>query len=264
LTRTAEIEAARDAGEDDPSNTWSAKGRQEFAVYNDLLSMHEGLEKRLTECKTAEEIELVADLIHKGASSARAEDTKSLKPAIIDLITPPGGSISPPLHRRQKIGQGYNHYVTGEFLCPAGLDWTNDEIRRKLGSGEQIVAGHHWPLFIYQNNIFDPSNPWKGLLKSDLLIKGFKHIFIAPSSADSVDGVMTTKSGNAKIHGMHKVTKASIVYVATQVRFALSSALHWSRSDKVTDSENFYTSLLDTLEDPVHRSMVVDLLLFWD
>ncbi|KAG6904243.1 hypothetical protein DXG01_009698 [Tephrocybe rancida] len=127
LMRTAEIEAARDAGEDDPSNTWSAKGRQEFAVYNDLLLMHEGLEKRLTECKMAEEIELVADLIHKGASSARAEDTKSLKPAIIDLITPPGGSISPPLHRRQKIGQGYNHYVTGEFLCPAGLNWANDK-----------------------------------------------------------------------------------------------------------------------------------------
>ncbi|KAG6905698.1 hypothetical protein DXG01_001203 [Tephrocybe rancida] len=94
--------------------------------------------------------------------------------------------------------------------------------------------------------------------------KGYKHVFISPSSADTVDGTITTKSGNAKIHGMKKATKASIVYIATQVRFALSSAAVWSRSDKVTDSENFYTSLLNTLEDPLNNTHVNDLLKWWD
>ncbi|KAG6906041.1 hypothetical protein DXG01_016191 [Tephrocybe rancida] len=140
----------------------------------------------------------------------------------------------------------------------------NEEIKRKLESGEKIVAGHHWPIFIYAESVFDANDPWKGLLRSNLLVKAFKHVFISPSSADLVDGVVTTKSGNARIHGMSKVTKASIVYIATQVRFALSSASQWSRSDKVTDSENFYTSLLDTLEDPTHNPRVNDLLKWWN
>ena len=45
--------------------------------------------------------------------------------------------------------------------------------------------------------------------------KAFKHIFTSPSSVDQEP--KATRSGNARIHGMHSVTKASIAYVATQV-----------------------------------------------
>ncbi|KAG6905503.1 hypothetical protein DXG01_002333 [Tephrocybe rancida] len=262
--RTTELEREESRLRASVLERWTATERQEFAVYKSLLDICEGLEERLSECESPEQIQLLADLIEKGASSARASDTKGMKPSIIDWITPADGHLTPPLNRHTKFGRRFNHDVTGALLTPAGVDWENPEIRIKLASGEKIVAGHHWPIFIYANNKFDPNDPWKGLLRSGLLVKAFKHVFITPSSADLADGTVTTKSGNAKIHGMKRVTKASIVYIVTQVRFALTTAAQWLRGDKVTDSQNFYTSLLKTLENPVHNRLVLDLLVWWD
>lgn len=47
--------------------------------------------------------------------------------------------------------------------------------------------------------------------------KTFKHVFTSPSSVERE--AKATRSGNARIHGMTRVTRASIAYVATQVRF---------------------------------------------
>jgi len=46
-------------------------------------------------------------------------------------------------------------------------------------------------------------------------IQAYKHIFTSPSSVDKEP--KATRSGNARIHGMTKVTAASIAYVTTQV-----------------------------------------------
>lgn len=48
-----------------------------------------------------------------------------------------------------------------------------------------------------------------------MFLQAFKHIFTSPSSVDQEP--KATRSGNARIHGMRFVTKASIAYVATQV-----------------------------------------------
>lgn len=71
----------------------------------------------------------------------------------------------------------------------------------------------------------------------------------------------------------------SIAYIATQVcsipsnnfltypvqvRFALTSATVFSRTDTVTDSERFYHSMLDILEDPSEGKEVANLLAWWD
>jgi hypothetical protein len=65
--------------------------------------------------------------VQKGASSARSDDTKSLKGAILDWITPRGQPLNPPLARGAKIDRGFHHERTGALLCPAGLDWSNVE-----------------------------------------------------------------------------------------------------------------------------------------
>lgn len=88
-----------------------------------------------------------------------------------------------------------------------------------------------------------------------------------------------TRSGNAYLHGMKSVTKGSLAYIATQVRckffhdslylpflqvrFSLSSSSVFSRTDTVTDSENFYHSILDLLEDPDETEEVADLMTWW-
>jgi hypothetical protein len=103
-----------------------------------------GLEDRLVEGSN-EDVVHIAELVHpffqshhfaymalfaqiqKGSSSARADDTKSLKGAILDWITPRGQPLSPPLARNVKTDRGFHHERTGALLCPAGLDWANTE-----------------------------------------------------------------------------------------------------------------------------------------
>jgi hypothetical protein len=78
---------------------------------------------------------------------------------------------------------------------------------------------------------------------------------------------------------MRSVTKASLAYVATQVskddgpaanssllqaRFALTSAQVFSRTDLITDSERFYNSILELLEDPEERDEVDQLMVWWN
>ena len=65
--------------------------------------------------------------IQKGVSSARSDDTKSLKSAVLDWITPRGQPLNPPLAWNIKTDRGFHHERTGALLCPAGVDWSNAE-----------------------------------------------------------------------------------------------------------------------------------------
>ena len=62
--------------------------------------------------------------LRKGASGARGDDTKSLKGAIIDWITPKGQALNPLLLRNMKIDREFNHERTGVLLYPTHLDWS--------------------------------------------------------------------------------------------------------------------------------------------
>jgi hypothetical protein len=48
------------------------------------------------------------------------------------------------------------------------------------------------------------------------------------------------------------------------VRFALTSSPVFSRTDTVTDSETFYSSILDIFDDPEEQEEVKDLLSWWN
>jgi hypothetical protein len=74
--------------------------------------------------------------IQKGVSSARSDDTKSLKGAVLDWIFPRDGDmrnvlpldpLPQPLSRNVKTNRGFHHPITGELLCPAGLDYKDAE-----------------------------------------------------------------------------------------------------------------------------------------
>lgn len=108
-------------------------------------------------------------------------------------------------------------------------------VRAQLASGELVVSGDQWPLLVYEKGVYDPQEPWDGLFRNQLLVwasctnsfltricclfwseQAYKHIFTSPSSVEKE--VKATRSGNARIHGMTRVTTASLAYVATQVR----------------------------------------------
>ncbi|KAF5337961.1 hypothetical protein D9611_014830 [Ephemerocybe angulata] len=222
-----------------------------------------GFEERIFSLESEEELMGIANLLQQGASGGRSDDTKGLKGPILDWIVPPTGEpLQPPLSRNIKVNRGFNHNRTGFLLCPAELDWSNPDVQAALRNKELSVTGAHWPKFVYKDEQYNPTLPWKGLFRSELLVKGFKHIFTSPSSVD--DEPRATRSGNARIHGMNQVTRPSLAYVATQVRFALTSSATFSRTDLETDSETFFTSVLECLEDPREQDEVKPLLAWWN
>ncbi|KIK12577.1 hypothetical protein PISMIDRAFT_18653 [Pisolithus microcarpus 441] len=203
--------------------TLTREERKEYSVFWELLKIILNLEDRIMS-SSEQDVIAVAELIQKGPSAARSDDTKSMKAAIIDWITPKGQALIPHIPRNAKMGT-----------------------KAKLHSGQLQVAGDQWPLFLYADYSYDVEDPWNGLLHSSLLVSAYRHIFTSPSSVDQVPKAMW--SGNACIHGMQMVTKASIAYAATQARFTLTSTQVFSRTDLVTDSEQFYISILELLED---------------
>ena len=70
---------------------------------------------------------IIISQIQKGTNSARADDTKSLKSAVLDWITPRGQLLSPPLACNVKMDRGFYYERTGALLCPAGLNWSDSE-----------------------------------------------------------------------------------------------------------------------------------------
>ncbi|KAG1793400.1 hypothetical protein EV424DRAFT_1335986, partial [Suillus variegatus] len=246
--------------EDFPADSALARVLQrEHRVFIELLDSYPGLMDRLTNGEE-EDIIYVGEMLGKGASGARGDDTKTLKAAVLEWLVPRGQAVIPPLSRNIKSDQGFNHEVTGALLCPAGLDWLNAETKQSLKSGETAVRGDQWPIFLYSGYVYDSEDPWKGLLRSEILVFGFKHVFTSPSSVDKEP--KATRSGNAYLHGMKSVTKGSLAYIATQAHsVSLSSSSVFSRTDTVTDSENFYHSILDLLEDPDESEEVCDLMM---
>ncbi|KAF8232269.1 hypothetical protein L208DRAFT_1563529 [Tricholoma matsutake] len=135
-------------------------------------------------------------------------------------------------------------------------------VHEKLSSGEMPVHGDQCPMLVYADQEYDPKNPWEGLFRSRILVWAFKHICTSPSLVEKE--VKATRSGNAHIHGMTQVTTTSLAYVATQLHFALSSSLVFCQSDTMMDSEQFYESVLDFLDDPEEKDKVDDLLNWWN
>ncbi|KAH6871255.1 hypothetical protein BKA70DRAFT_1379457 [Coprinopsis sp. MPI-PUGE-AT-0042] len=223
---------------------------KEYMIYKQLLALSPKLEERLF---TGSEQDIYH--ISKGSARARADDTRALKSAVVDWITPPGGVLVPPLQRNIKTDRGFHHQRTGELLCPATMNWGDPIIREKLRVGELVPAGDQWPIFLFLDHTYDPEDPWRGLLRGPLLLNAFKFVFTSPSSVERTDS-RATRCSNSKIHGMASVTIPSLAYIATQVRFALSSTATFSRNDAITDSEKFYNSLITLLEDPEERNEV--------
>lgn len=189
------------------------------------------------------------------------------------------------------------------FIC---LDWclchaeTTQQNQRKVVQWQ--IGCIWWPMaIVFVSGVWLWSR--NGLFKSTLLIfisnslptpslfylysklcQAYKHIFAFPSSVDKE--LKATRSSNAYIHRMSKVTLALIAYVATQVHavqyfditmrifwpltdlnqvwFSLSSSLIFSRTNTLTDSERFYNSVVELFPDPEEKKEVNELLIWWN
>ena len=82
---------------------------------------------------------------------------------------------------------------------------TNSTIPKTLGRGSSEAT--FWFGFAQTHSSY--------LYCSRHYLQAYKHIFTSPSSME--EEVKATRSGNAHIHGMTRVTTGSLAYVAMQV-----------------------------------------------
>ncbi|KAF7968023.1 hypothetical protein HWV62_32152 [Athelia sp. TMB] len=253
--------------------------RREQTIFKALLERVPGLQEQLLDAG-AEEFGIITEAVRapfnvlglyllqklrKGIAGARSDDSKSIKGDLITWLVPTNEDrLIPPLNHSQKCLRGFHHPRTGMLLCPVDLDWGDADIRSKLDDGSLAPTGDQWPLFIYENETYDPSDGWSGFLRGVLLVKAYKQIFLSPSSVEHTDRSKSSRVGNARLHGMKCVNVPSIAYIATQVRFTLSSASTFARSDEVSDSGRFYDNLMEFLLQPDEQEEVAELLVWWN
>ncbi|KAJ3540411.1 hypothetical protein NMY22_g4312 [Coprinellus aureogranulatus] len=135
---------------DEDSAPSTQQERREYRVFRRLLKVVPGLQERLYAEDTDEEAVLsIAALLQKGASSARSDDTKSLKGVIIDWISPADGEpLRPTLARNVKMDRGFNHERTGFLLCPPDIDWSDAEIKQQLKSKEMVIPVTNFAIYL--------------------------------------------------------------------------------------------------------------------
>ncbi|KAL4070618.1 hypothetical protein J3A83DRAFT_4358750 [Scleroderma citrinum] len=152
-------------------------GKGVNTVFQELLRSVPGLEECLM-AGSEEEVDIVSELLiadinklSKGTSGARDDDTKSLKGAVLDWITPRGQSLVLPLAHNMKVNHSFNH-----------------KIKAKLWNGEIVISGDQWPLFLYVDYQYDSEDPWNSLFCSAPLVSAYKHVFTSPmfSHTDTV------------------------------------------------------------------------------
>jgi hypothetical protein len=55
-------------------------------------------------------------------------------------------------------------------------------LKEKLKSGEMIVPGDQWPIFLYRGYNYDPDDPWDGLFRSALLVSVSSFLICHPQT----------------------------------------------------------------------------------
>ncbi|OBZ68469.1 hypothetical protein A0H81_11672, partial [Grifola frondosa] len=226
----------------------TATERRELKVFRELLKQIPHFESRILE-SSEKEVIIMADLIQKGANGHA--------PTIRRIGSPPRDKhYHLPSCATAKLVEV--SITNAPELCCVPLDLIGPitTSRRNFALGQyelQEINGH-----LFSTMVSDTTQKIHGMG----YLEAAKFVFTSPSSVDQEP--KATRSGNARIHGMHAMTKASIAYIATQVRFSLTSATVFSRTDLVTDSERFYNSIVDLLEDPEEKDEVDSLLTWWN
>ncbi|KAG1764416.1 hypothetical protein EDD22DRAFT_951670 [Suillus occidentalis] len=253
--------------------------------YIELSKVLPWLHEKLAKIDNEESEDMIKKL-KRGADSARGDDTGTLKDLVATWVNVEYSPI-PLIMPGDKHHRGFVSNACGKLLCPAEWHWEDALVKAGIRDRTTafIVSENSWPSFMYENYTADTKNLERGLMKSKLLLMGFKAIFTSPSSANEVDGEgdgadilennrrAQRRSDHAKVKtcvasiiGMRKVTPRTIAYTACQIRFALSSITSWRAVDGDFDYHLFWNNVVDFFEDapgPAAQARVRELLEWW-
>ncbi|KAK0421608.1 hypothetical protein EV421DRAFT_1971308 [Armillaria borealis] len=238
---------------------------------------------------TAGEFNNICTLLSNGASAARTADTHCLMvkvPEWINRSIKLADMQEELLDTETRIGRGFDHYITGAYLCPIEYDWSDPNVRAALQNGDPQypVTAESWPRFLFPDPELEHNDSDEGFAQSPLLQKAWKCLMTSPRSAEEID--LNTPASRVKrqkrnplrcvanIVGLKSVTARSIAYVAVQagffdvlsrLRIALTQS-GWQQVDGDFDYHIFFNNIVDYFEDapgPIAEAKVKAVLEWW-
>ncbi|KIK82396.1 hypothetical protein PAXRUDRAFT_832234 [Paxillus rubicundulus Ve08.2h10] len=267
---------------DTPSIPSSDVEQYQYRSYQKLIRWCPSIRKLMQSDMDTYQLNITYRQLNQGADGARGDDASMLKVTVATWLMEQTPCPEPAIHSRDKASRGFNHDVTGRLLCPVDYDWEDPSVRAGIRDyhPDFLVTAFSWPRYLYENLVFDPKNPTKGLFRGELLLKAFRCIFTSPSSAESgedqnarrnkvqrTSGERRTRCDVAGLLKMHEVQPRAIAYGAVQLRQSLSSSGSWRIVDEDFDNEAFYYNIVDYFELPTSQEQtkeVDDLLLWWN
>ncbi|EGO18993.1 hypothetical protein SERLADRAFT_443536 [Serpula lacrymans var. lacrymans S7.9] len=259
--------------DDDEASTqpqdYSEDENRTFRGFKELVYYVPTLKKKLNEeVASNKELASIYKQLRKGSDGARGDDAGNMKPAAVQWLSElfPASSTTP-LDPLDKSWRGFSHDLTGSLLCPSEYDWSNTSIKEQIRDRHPryLVTANLWPTFVYANYKYDPKDIEKGLFQSTLLLKAYKFIFTAPSSARDV----RADGPDPPPHLLYKRPRCELAESRTRghLRFALSGVGSWRVEDGDFNYQQFYNNILDFFEmppGPTSKAEIENLLLWWN
>ncbi|KAG1896320.1 uncharacterized protein F5891DRAFT_958819 [Suillus fuscotomentosus] len=208
------------------------------------------------------------DMLRKGGvDSARGDDTGTLKELVASWVNI-DCHPTPLIRTDDKHHRGFVNDACGRMLCPAEWRWDDPVVRAGIRdrTTAYIVSENSWPLFMYEGYEASVKNLERGLMKSKLLVMGFKAIFTSPSSANEADGDSPRDCLHCLPSTLRFLPLTMNLTLFLLVRFALSNITSWRTVDADFDYQLFWNNIVDFFEDPpgpAARARVHALLEWW-
>ncbi|KAF7362263.1 hypothetical protein MVEN_00572700 [Mycena venus] len=291
----------------DEQHAWLAKKRgheRNYQAYIEIDRLIPGLAGKIAKMTLDERADHFT-LIQKGANDARSDDFRRVsaglatminhdrdKPellvfdhgpiiAVTDEKTGETRSVKQraPLLSRNRNTRGVGNDVTGALLTPTAMDWNNAETRAKVRGAKADIGASFFMRVFYRGFHGDPKNVQEGFTQSAYMVKSYKSVFTAPSSAEQDDDENTPPMKKAKTGpngkcvavrlGMNgKVTGRSIAYIAVLLWLSLTTATIWIDEYYNVSLPQMYDFFVDYFEGPAEgtqaRERIDELLAWWN
>ncbi|KAJ7456083.1 hypothetical protein FB451DRAFT_1512407 [Mycena latifolia] len=171
-----------------------------------------------------------------------------------------------PLLFEGRENRGVQHDVCGGLMSTLKHDWSKEDVRRKLRSGDLDLNESFYCRIFYLGFQGDPNNVDVGFLQSRYLVRGYRVVFTGPSSAqrDDVENAPPEKRHKGtstsirkpvcdilKMNG--KVTPRSIAFITVSLHFSLTNAYMWAHEYYGFSYPQMYNFIVDYFETGLGR-----------
>ncbi|KIP10878.1 hypothetical protein PHLGIDRAFT_184530 [Phlebiopsis gigantea 11061_1 CR5-6] len=235
-----------------------------LAQFKNLLKIIPTLERNLKRLDgNHDALSTLISFLDASIGSARRDLTSGLRKPMINWVirvVPSTPQFFPkPLDpaATTKTPRGFNHPATGRLLCPRDrLDEFDEDPNKfctSVQAGTISVGAAHLPTFLWATGTYNPENMEEGLLKGEILVYSFRHLYTGPGSALKASPGPQGSSGRPSIcvqKKYKKVTPPMIANAAVLARFSLCAQDVWQLDDGAFNLEEFFQVVVDLFDDP--------------